>query len=311
MGKKANWKKHPAILAMHTKTELARFVAGLFDAEGGYARLGIARETFHQFIDRVGRQYRENPYHNFHHAVDTVHTVKWLIEQPVLSKSLPDTHRFLLMLSALIHDLGHPGTNNQWEVQTDSSLARRYENNSVLEHNSFDQTMRLVEDPACNFFAGLPPAQVQAWWAIVEELVLATDFALHREFLDGFTEYLSHNPMDFSDPKCLSWVSRALIKCADIANTAKPFAEAKAWGQRVMLEFWSQGVQEKERKLPVGPLNDPEKVKMNAAQAGFIKFAALELFEIVSKIEPEMTLMVENLQTNLAYYEEMAQQDGE
>ena len=50
---------------------------------------------------------------------------------------------------------------------------------------------------------------------------------------------------------------------------------------------------------------------MNAAQAGFIKFAALELFEIVSKIEPEMTLMVENLQTNLAYYEEMAQQDGE
>ena len=57
--------------------------------------------------------------------------------------------------------------------------------------------------------------------------------------------------------------------------------------------------------------NDPETVKLNAAQAGFIRFAAMELFELLSEVEPGLEEMVENLRANLELYEEKARRgDG-
>jgi len=135
---------------------------------------------------------------------------------------------------------------------------------------------------------------------------LATDFAMHRKFLDDFSKFLDTHTIDFRDPQSLSWICRSLIKAADISNTSKPFTEAKVWGKRVMLEFWAQGVEERKRNLPVGPLNDPETVKMNSAQAGFIKFAVLEHFEKLIGIDPGLVDMLDNLRENLSTYEEMA-----
>jgi hypothetical protein len=148
----------------------------------------------------------------------------------------------------------------------------------------------------------------RAWLRIVEDIVLATDFAVHRQFLDDFREYLATHRQDFSDDAFASWVCRALMKAADIANVSKPFPQAQVWGQRVMMEFWAQGVMEKRYCLPVGPLNDPETVQINAAQAGFIRFAALDLFELLRQVEPEIGEMVEHLRTNMSHYEEKARQ---
>jgi high affinity cGMP-specific 3',5'-cyclic phosphodiesterase 9 len=224
----------------------------------------------------------------------------------VFRSKLPIHYRFLLLFTALIHDVEHPGHNNQWEVQVDSQLARKYKNEAVLENHSFHVTLRILSDPAYAIFQPFGRSTVEGWLKIVEELILATDFAVHRRFLDEFGRFLASHPVDYSDPGFLSWVSRALIKAADIANTSKPFPQAMVWGQRVMMEFWAQGVLEKERNYPVGPLNDPETVQLNAAQAGFIRFAVMELFEQLSALEPAIKVLVDNLRTNLASYEEKA-----
>ena len=298
--------RNPAILSMRTKSQLVGFVEALFREEGSAARLGIDPGCLHRFIAKVGRHYRNNPYHNFHHAVDTVNTVAWIISRPVLADGLPQHHRFLLLLTALIHDVGHPGHNNLWEVQTGSDLARRYENVAVLEKHSYDVLCAILAEPQYDLFAPFDAATRAEWLGIVEEVVLATDFAVHRQFLDEFRAYLSARPPDFADPEYQSWITRAVMKAADIANTSKPFAQAKLWGQRVMMEFWAQGVMEKRQNLPVGPLNDPETVQLNAAQAGFIRFAALELFELLATVDPSLSELVSNLHTNLGVYEEKA-----
>jgi hypothetical protein len=72
-----------------------------------------------------------------------------------------------------------------------------------------------------------------------------------------------------------------------------------------MMEFWAQGVREKEGNLTVGPMNDPERVKLNAAQAGFIKFASMELFTLLRRVDPGLGEMVETLGANLEIYEEL------
>jgi hypothetical protein len=303
--------RNPAILQMRTKAQLVEYVEALFRQEGSAERLGVDADMLRGFIRKVSRHYRENPYHNFHHAVDTVNTVGWMISRPVLLANLPLHYRFLLMLTALIHDVEHPGNNNQWEVQTQSTLAHRYENTAVLEKHSYTVTRRIMADPAFDLLLPFGREVAEAWLRIMEGIVLATDFALHRQFLDEFKAYLAGHPREFSDPVFLSWVARALMKAADIANTSKPFAQAKVWGQRVMMEFWAQGVLEKQANLPVGPLNDPETVQLNAAQAGFIRFAALELFELLAGIDPALQEMVDNLRGNMELYEEKARRgDG-
>jgi len=291
------------VLSYRTKTELVAYVDALFQREGSMAELGVDPRRMRVFIEEVSRRYRANPYHNFHHATDTINTVCWLVSRPVFRNKLPLHHRFLLLFTALIHDVEHPGHNNQWEVQVDSPLAREYKNEAVLENHSFQVTLRILADPAYDLFQPFGKETAQRWLKIVEELVLATDFAVHRRFMDEFGRFLASHPVDYADPTFLSWVSRALIKAADIANTSKPFPQAMVWGQRVMMEFWAQGVLEKQRNYPIGPLNDPETVQLNAAQAGFIRFAVLELFEQLHRLEPGIGELVENLRANLTIYE--------
>jgi 3'5'-cyclic nucleotide phosphodiesterase len=299
--------RNPSILSMRTKFELVDYVEALFHQEGSADELGVDAARLRAFIAKVSRHYRENPYHNFHHAADTVNTVGWMISRPLLRAHLPLHHRFLLMLTALIHDVEHPGHNNQWEVQTQSELARRHENTAVLEKHSYAVTLRIMADPAYDLLLPFGRQAAEEWLHIVEEIVLATDFGVHRQFLDDFKAYMASHEPDFSDPVFLSWLVRALMKAADIANTSKPFDQAKLWGERVMMEFWAQGVMEKRHNLPVGPLNDPETVQLNAAQAGFIRFAAIELFELLAKIDPGLQEMVDNLRSNMETYEEKAQ----
>ncbi len=310
-GRSESIERNPSILGMRTKSELVDYVDSLFAQEGSAQQLGVDAAKLRALIERVSRHYRQNPYHNFHHAADTVNTVGWMITRPVLRVKLPVYRRFLLMLTALIHDIEHPGHNNQWEVQTQSPLAKKYDNEAVLEKHSYKVTVEILADPAYDLFLPFGKKKAQAWLKIIEQLVLATDFALHQQFMDEFRAYLANRSHDFSDPVFLGWIERALLKAADIANTSKPFPEAMVWGRRVMMEFWSQGVLEKKRNLPVGPLNDPETVKLNAAQAGFIRFAAMELFQLLSEVEPGLEEMVENLRTNLELYEEKARRgDG-
>ena len=301
------FERNPSILSMLTKTQLVDFVERLFINQGSIESFSLDTKNLRRFIEKTSHHYRENPYHNFHHAVDTVNTIGWMFSLPVFHQHLPKHHKFLLLFTALIHDIEHPGHNNQWEIYIQSALAKKYQNEAVLEKHSLDVTRDILSNPKYIFLENVEEETVADWMNTIEELVLATDFAVHRRFLDDFGAYLESHEPDFSNPQFLSWISRALMKAADIANTSKPFPEAMVWGKRVMLEFWAQGVMEKSNNFPVGPLNDPETVKLNAAQAGFIRFAVLELFQLIARVEPGFQLLVDTLNTNLAIYDEMAQ----
>ena len=255
-----------SVLPLRSKKELSRFAEEVFREQGSMSRLGADQEKLPAFIAEVADRYFDNPYHNYQHAVDTLYTMGWMLSLPEFEKNLPDFYKYMLLIVALVHDVGHPGHDNQWEVKTHSPLAQRYKNISVIENHSLTITKELLEQPEFNILPQAKDCKESEAYDLLDQFILCTDFSWHKVFLDELSEGLSSNHFSYKDSEFLSLVSRTLIKAADISNTSKPFKQAKIWGRRVMNEFWAQGEMEKKMNLPLGPLNDPEKTEFNSTQ---------------------------------------------
>ncbi|MDH4121779.1 MAG: 3',5'-cyclic nucleotide phosphodiesterase [Deltaproteobacteria bacterium] len=281
------------------------FTKDLFKTTKFPQRLGIDRIKLDLFIEEVSRHYLDNSYHNLYHAVDTTNTLAWMLFLPTLRENIPPLHGFILMVAALCHDLEHPGRDNNWEVNIRSDRAQRYDFRAVLENHSLDETLRLMEEPRMDFLAPLTEESRLEARTLLGHAILATDFAQHRAFLDDLGKTLS-KPWSFADTDFLLLVERCLLKAADISNPGKDFQQAKQWADRVIQEFLAQGQMEKKHNLPVGMLNDREKVELHAAQAGFIKIQVLELFQLLAKVEPGVGEIVASLAHNQTTYEQEA-----
>ena len=295
-----------SVLHLQSKKELSKFAERIIRAQGSVDKLNVDQDKLSGFIRKVGEGYLSNPYHNYQHAVDTLYAMAWLLGLPSIKKNLPDFYKYMLLLAAVAHDVGHPGHDNQWEVKTHSLLAQRYKNNSVIENHSLAITRELLAQPKYDVLPKVDEYSLEDSYSLLDQLILCTDFSWHKVFLDELTEGLARNHHNFSDPDYLSLISRTLIKSADISNTSKPFEQAKTWGERVMNEFWAQGEMEKKMNLPVGPLNDSQSTEFNKIQAGFIKFAALDLFQLLAKVEKKAQVMVKELGVNQQEYEQAA-----
>jgi len=296
------------VFAMRERQELVGHTLALLKREGSAEKVGADWSKLARFVDQCSLLYHANPYHNWHHAVDVTHTMAWMLTRPVLRKQIAPVDSFWLLIASIAHDLDHPGHNNQWEIYIHSARASKYENRAVLEHYSLDLAEELIARPEFRFTETITPQDRERGRVVMRETIMATDFAIHKEFMGVFEALVRDYPArrDFRDAEFVLMVEKALIKAADIANTAKPFAQAKIWGLRVMEEFWAQGRLEKARSFPVGPLNDEERVDLNQAQAGFIRFAALDLFDLLARIEPALAVQVKTLRDNIALYQSIA-----
>ncbi|OQR81373.1 3'5'-cyclic nucleotide phosphodiesterase, partial [Thraustotheca clavata] len=93
---------------------------GLFDTFSVPEAIGIA------FINRVQSGYFDNPYHSWWHGVDVFQRCFALLNRTQLLHLFQPIHVFALLISALTHDIGHPGTDNGFESATLSPLALLY-----------------------------------------------------------------------------------------------------------------------------------------------------------------------------------------
>ncbi len=294
------------IISIRSKSKLNLYAENLFSREGSAEWLGTDKATLGAFIKEISRRYHNNPYHNYQHAVDTTNTMSWLLSLPTFRKNLSPFHKFLLLVFALVHDVEHPGHDNDWEVKINSPWAKKYNNGSVIENHSLSVIKEILGKPEFDILAVFPEVKREEGLRFLEDMILVTDFSIHAEFLAELSGHLASEKVDFKDPVFHSLICRTLIKAADIGNTTKIFRLARHWGMRVMKEYWAQGVREKNHHLPVGPLNDPARAEFNNSQAGFIKHSALQLFELLSRVEEGVGEMLRELRKNLTFYERSA-----
>ncbi|KAJ9137300.1 Phosphodiesterase [Pleurostoma richardsiae] len=267
------------------------------------------------------------PYHNYRHVVDVLQaTFSFLVSIGALAPypARPDAgdaapakspmaallHPFealTLLITAIGHDVGHPGVNNGFLITLNAPLAQLYNDRSVLEAfhcAAYSQILR------------------RHWPAVFQDKkmrnlmissILATDMGLHFDYmkkLGDIQEKLNINNTTegwngrmLEEQKALACC--LLIKCADICNVAREHSTALRWMHILSDEFARQASMETELEIPSALMAPPLKdtLSMSRAQLNFMNLFAIPLFRGVVEILPAMQYCIDELEINKRLFE--------
>ncbi|KAL9637929.1 MAG: hypothetical protein Q9164_001882 [Protoblastenia rupestris] len=289
--------------------------------------LMASRAAYNDFVD----------YHNFRHVIDVMQAIFYFLIQlgtlpaypaveptSVVNKKrspiaalLKPLDALTLLITAIGHDVGHPGVNNAFLVALNAPLAQLYNDKSVLEAfhcAAYSQILRRY------WRVSFEDTQMRS---LMINSILATDMGVHQKYmtdLGNLQEKLHHNqgtdgfsPQQLDEYRVLTCA--LLVKCADISNVARPFEIAVQWANILQLEFANQGMMEQDVGIPTtlfgGPPELGNLIKLGHSQNSFMNFFARPLFEAITDILPSMGFAVDELKTNQATWTERIRLENE
>lgn len=268
------------------------------------------------------------PYHNFRHVVDVLQATfhflvrigalapypvrKQLWTEATPAKSpmaslLSAFEALTLLITAIGHDVGHPGVNNGFLITLNAPLAQLYNDRSVLESfhcAAYSQILRRYW-PAAFEDSKMRNLMISS--------ILATDMGLHFDYMkrlgDTQEKLQENNSTDgwngrqIEEQKALA--CSLLIKCADISNVARRHDAALQWMHILSEEFSRQASMESELEIQSSLMAPPKQdmASLAKAQLSFMNLFAIPLFQGVADIMPAMNYTVEELEINKGLFE--------
>jgi response regulator RpfG family c-di-GMP phosphodiesterase len=292
----------------YKEEQLFPIIADMFNDFGLFERFNVPKDKFQNFLNECRNNYvRKNPYHNFRHAFDVTQTVYLLLTSGGAAAYLSYLEIFAVLIGAVIHDIGHPGLNNNFQIATGSSLSLRYNDRSILENHHCSLGFSLLKKPENDIFSGLTDEQRKEVRNLIIMSVLATDLAHHMEITAQWNSALNKFSKDEKAHRIL--LLQILLKAADISNPGKPFEIAKYWANMVQEEFFAQGDIEKEKGLPVSPFMDREKPALPKMQINFIDYLVAPLFGSLKEVLPAVMVITDRLDENRKMWKSILESD--
>lgn len=274
-----------------TEDELLVLAKTMFTHLGLLQEFGIDEDKLEKFLVVVKQNYKNNPYHNWIHAFDVTQATFCFLTHFHGHKLLTNLDVLAILVASLCHDVGHPGVNNAFMVSTSSELALLYNDQSVLENYHTATLFRLLKDhPELNIFSNLPPAKFKEIRKLIIECVIATDPAVHYEYVTKLSSKADSDKVDWNreDAGERLLLMKAIIKMADISNVAREWDRAGfEWSRRVTEEFFNQGDKEKELGYEVAAFLDREATTIFKNSMNFIDFFAAPLFKNLGRLHKD------------------------
>ena len=108
-------------------------------------------------------------------------------------------------MASAVHDVDHPGVNNQFLVNSSSEMALMYNDESVLENHHLAVAFQLLQSENCDILDSFSRAERQSYRKMVIEMVsdrpqrhdLPCDFELNldQSFCENYKRFFeSSNP---------------------------------------------------------------------------------------------------------------------
>jgi len=277
------------------------------------ASLDLDVVKLRNFVKAVEVTYRpSNAYHNNIHAADVTQSLGVMLSFPEVRDQLTPIEQLAIIMSVICHDVGHPGVNNDFLVNSQSEEAKIYHDQSVNENMHLRYTFKLLEKDENNFLCNLSH---EDWWFIRQTLirtVLNTDMATHTTLLAEFENHIAiHGPnlADWSHDHRACALSM-FVHCADIANPAKPGPFARTWTWRVMQEFYKQGDKEREMNIAISPGCVRGKVDVPKSQLTFLQYCVRPSYEALAHLFPEVAKSpLMHIEKGVAHWKSMLAQN--
>jgi hypothetical protein len=287
----------------------------------------IPYNKFERFVYEISQGYhRENPYHTDLHAADMLQSI---FVYKILSKfnetlHLLDMDILSMFISAIIHDYGHPGLNNNYLIKTKDDLAIKYNDISVLENYHVSAAFKIMlKKPENNIFDEISEDDFKLCRKNIIECVLGTDMTLHNKKYLAFKRRLQtenikkgeniNNLFNNLDPihsyNLKLEFQSFIIHAADISNPTKPLEIYKEWAQRCVDEFFKQGDLEKKLGMPISFNCDRNTVSLSQSQLGFIDVIVSPLFTVLNEYFPQLSFTLDNIKTNYNYYKSIKDEE--
>ena len=196
-----------------------------------------SRKAYNSFVN----------YHNFRHVIDVMQAIFYFLvrlgtlppypasaaprsqdqEASPIAALLKPFDALTLLITAIGHDVGHPGVNNAFLVALNAPLAQLYNDKSVLEAfhcAAYSQILRR------HWKAVFEDTQMRS---LMINSILATDMGMHFHYmkeLSNLQEKVHHNSgTDGWSPQILDeyriLTCALMVKCADISNVVGSFTE--------------------------------------------------------------------------------------
>ena len=297
---------------------------------------GLSRPKLMTFLLATRRQYkheREVHYHNWRHAVDVTQSLYHFLlsiricppigtdeqtsmELNAVERILTPLDGLIMLVSAIGHDVGHPGVNNAFLVACNHPLAQTYNDKSVLENYhcaAYSQLLRRHWSSLHN---------ITGFRATMISTILATDMQRHFEYMSSVRDLKSKIEKsevcveDWSDKErenTRELIMALLMKAADISNVARPFEISAKWASILMDEFARQGELESELQIPTclfgGPPNKEDVLAAAQSQKGFMSLFGFPLFQGISEIMPSVYCAIRELENNRTIWDQKIEEE--
>ncbi|MES1907716.1 MAG: hypothetical protein MHM6MM_000778 [Cercozoa sp. M6MM] len=317
------------------------------DDEGHLKPPRVPAAVLSKWLRGVARTYHEsNPFHNFQHAWSVLHMVWWMLRHTGAASLLSPLDVWATLLSAILHDVDHPGVSNGFEIMTESERALLYNDTSVLEHHHARLAWQLLTGhvPAAQSVdkdqhvycvdlvaqAGLSPQARRTLRKRVTRAILATDMAHHFDLVrqadpfdwkrhgvavgdDGVVRYADDVSENDVEPLDRQWLCGMLVHVGDLSGQVYPQSTATRWEGRITGEFLAQVQREQQLGVPTAPfmqgLDDmPTRCRL---QANFMDFVLTPLWRSVARLLPVMKPALDNLVDNACLFRRCGENDDE
>ncbi|KAH3763484.1 3'5'-cyclic nucleotide phosphodiesterase [Pelomyxa schiedti] len=267
--------------------------------------LNIPTDEVRAYINEIEHLYQPNYYHNQVHAADVVQCLYYLLVHGLWEAIGVNNYLdvFILIISGVVHDVGHPGVNNAFLIATEDELAMRYNDKSVLENFHSSVAVKLFLTKYTTRW-NLTKEQIKQVRTGIISLVLSTDVSQHFEIISKFKVLMENPTRDFQNNRdhrmqlmCIA------IKTADISNVMRPHDIMLQWVKNLTQEFFAQGDQEQAHHLPLSPFADRScgTGKLAKLQTNFVGLVAKPLAAILNLASPAAGLL-SNLEATNDYW---------
>ena len=280
----------------------------------------ISTKKIDSFLYTVSDNYKITTlYHNALHGADVTQSlcVYFLNSnaEEIAETSVLDL--LGMIISAMGHDLGHPGLNNNYLINSGNDLAITYNDASCLENFHTSYLFKILRNEDNNI---LEKFSVQNYKTIRKRMIsqiLATDMANHGETIslirskikawqdDGLSRFnllTGNEKTKFGEQQLLL---NYMIHMADLGHNCKKFEISIIWIKILCEEFWMQGDKEKAKGLPISFMCDRNKIDVPASQVGFLRGFILSSFDCLVAMFPKLKYNIENAENNIKNWKKM------